>query len=136
MVEKMTDFESAQEWQNFAKMDLDSSEFLLHMQPVPVEIICYHCQQSAEKSLKSLLVLHSIFPPRIHDLMELRELCLPFITDADSITEAVDHLNKYSVRPRYPKEIEINDAQLRQAVVDAKTILDYTKRFFVLNDAE
>lgn len=130
MAENMTDRESAQEWQNFAKMDLDSAEFLLQMYPIPTEIICYHCQQSAEKSLKSILVLKSIFPPKIHDLMELRKICLPFITDADSIIKASEHLNKYSVRPRYPKEIEITDTQLRQAVVDARTILEYSQRFF------
>ncbi|GHU62348.1 DNA-binding protein [Spirochaetia bacterium] len=131
MAENMTDRESAQEWQNFAKMDLDSAEFLLKMKPVPTEIICFHCQQSVEKSLKSILILNAVFPPRRHDLLELRELCLPFITDADSIDKALEHLNKYSVRPRYPKEIEITDAQLRQAVVDARVLFEYSQRFFV-----
>ena len=33
------------EWLEFAAMDLDSAQFLLGMRPVPVEIICYHCEQ-------------------------------------------------------------------------------------------
>ncbi len=32
-------------------MDLRSAEHLLKMHPVPIEIICYLCQQSAEKYL-------------------------------------------------------------------------------------
>jgi HEPN domain-containing protein len=130
MADRMTDRESAEEWQYFAQMDLGSAEFLMQMQPLPTEIICYHCQQSAEKALKSILVLNSVFPPKIHDLRELKELCAPYIIEAGIIEEACKSLNKYSVRPRYPKEIDINEAQLSQAIVDAKTIFEYTKRFF------
>jgi hypothetical protein len=32
----------AHEWIRLADMDLESAEFLLKMQPVPGEIICYH----------------------------------------------------------------------------------------------
>ncbi|MCD4692773.1 MAG: HEPN domain-containing protein [Calditrichales bacterium] len=39
----------ANEWFEIANMDLSSASFLKNMQPVPIEIICYHCQQSAEK---------------------------------------------------------------------------------------
>jgi len=37
----------AHEWFTFAKLDLDSAKFLVNMSPLPVEVICYHCQQSA-----------------------------------------------------------------------------------------
>ncbi|WP_298201731.1 hypothetical protein [Desulfosporosinus sp.] len=40
----MDNVTQAQEWQRFAAMDLDSAEYLLKMHPVPIEIICYHCQ--------------------------------------------------------------------------------------------
>jgi hypothetical protein len=43
MAEGMTDLESAQEWWDYAKMDLDSAEYLVSMRPVPTEIICFHC---------------------------------------------------------------------------------------------
>jgi len=54
----------AQEWQRLGEMDLSSAEHLLTMKPVPVEIICYLSQQSAEKYLKGYLVLHGINPPK------------------------------------------------------------------------
>ena len=44
------------EWLEFAKMDLGAAEYLLTMHPLPVEIICYHCEQAAEKFLKAVLV--------------------------------------------------------------------------------
>ena len=37
------------EWFEFAKCDLESAKFLVSMYPKPIEIICYHCEQSAEK---------------------------------------------------------------------------------------
>lgn len=46
----------AQEWFDLAVMDMRSAEYLTNMKPVPIEIICYHCQQSAEKYLKGYLV--------------------------------------------------------------------------------
>jgi hypothetical protein len=76
MADQMTDRESAQEWQHFAQMDLNSAEFLMQIQPLPTEIICYH---------------------------------------------------KYSV---HPKEIDIDETQLKQAIVDAKIIFEYIQRFF------
>lgn len=44
----MNNKDIAKEWFMFANNDLNSAEFLLNMKPLPLEIICYHCQQSAE----------------------------------------------------------------------------------------
>lgn len=41
----------AKEWFEFAKRDLEAAKFLMDMYPKPLEIICYHCEQSAEKYL-------------------------------------------------------------------------------------
>ncbi len=49
--------EAAKEWFKIAESDLSSAVFLQKMRPTPVEIICYHCQQSAEKYLKGFLSL-------------------------------------------------------------------------------
>ena len=51
----MNNREIANEWFQFAKRDLESAKFLTSMHPMPIEIICYHCQQSAEKIEKSIL---------------------------------------------------------------------------------
>ncbi|MHB8125320.1 MAG: HEPN domain-containing protein [Desulfitobacteriaceae bacterium] len=36
-------------WCDFAKDDLITAKYLLGLHPLKLEIICYHCQQSAEK---------------------------------------------------------------------------------------
>lgn len=50
----------AREWQRLAEMDLNSAVYLLNMRPTPLEIICYHCRQAAEKYLKGYLVLQGM----------------------------------------------------------------------------
>lgn len=57
------------EWLDFAYMDLSAAEHLLTMRPLPVEIICYHCEQAAEKFLKATLVQFDREPPKTHDLI-------------------------------------------------------------------
>jgi HEPN domain-containing protein len=130
MAEQMTDLDAAQEWLRFAQMDLGSAEYLLPMRPRPTEIICYHCQQCAEKALKSILVLNAVFPPKIHDLIELKTLCAPFIGKSETIDEECDNLTDYSVRLRYPQENEISDTEMEKAIADAKAVFEYVKGFF------
>ena len=38
----------ALEWFKIADADLNSANFLQKMHPIPIEIICYRCQQGAE----------------------------------------------------------------------------------------
>ncbi|MDR3338005.1 MAG: HEPN domain-containing protein [Treponema sp.] len=130
MGDQMTDLDSAREWLRFSQMDLSSAEYLLSMRPCPAEIICYHCQQSAEKALKSILILNSIFPPKIHNLKELCNLCKSYSTSLEVIEEQCANLNKYSIRPRYPREIEITDTQLQEAITDVKMVFEYVKGLF------
>jgi HEPN domain-containing protein len=78
MNEPMNKYDAAREWFSRAKDDLESAEYLLGKYPVPIEIICFHCQQSAEKLLKGLLVLQGICPPKIYDLVILYDHCQPF----------------------------------------------------------
>jgi HEPN domain-containing protein len=41
----------AREWFTIAARDFAAAEYLKNMHPVPIDIICYHCQQSVEKYL-------------------------------------------------------------------------------------
>lgn len=115
----------AQEWQRLAEMDLSSAEYLLKMHPVPVEIICYHCQQSAEKYLKGYLVLHGINPPKIHDLDELCKLCMKWSDTFKDIADQCSDLTAYGVQPRYPMEMMLEEQDMWQALNSAKTIRDF-----------
>lgn len=117
----------AWEWKRFAEMDLNSAEYLLGMHPIPLEIICYHCQQAAEKYLKGYLVLHGINPPKIHDLNELCKLCLNLSDTFKDIADYCSDLTAYGVQPRYPMELMLEERDMQQALNGAKAI-----RVFVL----
>ena len=121
----MDNVTQAQEWQRFAAMDLESAEYLLKMHPVPIEIICYHCQQSAEKHLKGYLVLCGQNPPKIHDLDELCKLCIKLSDTFIKIADYCSDLTAYGVQSRYPMEMMLEEKDMRQALNSAKKIRDF-----------
>ncbi len=112
----------AREWRRLAEMDLSSAEYLLNMHPVPLEIICYLSQQSAEKLLKGYLVMHGLNPPKIHDLNELQKLCLNLSDDFKELADHCSDLTAYGVQPRYPMELILDEQDMRQALSSARAI--------------
>ncbi|UTC76000.1 HEPN domain-containing protein [Treponema sp. OMZ 792] len=48
--------EISKEWYSYAERDLITANHLVKtLHPVPLEIVCYHCQQSSEKFLKGYI---------------------------------------------------------------------------------
>jgi HEPN domain-containing protein len=121
----ITNEEYANEWIQFAKMDIGSARHLLSFYPVPLEIICFHCQQCVEKCLKGFLILKGQKPPKTHDLLELCNLCEPFISNVDDILKQCNNLNKYSVQPRYPRELTITERDMKNALEYAEYVFNY-----------
>ena len=115
------------EWFVFADNDLIVAEHIAKtLCPQPLEIICYHCQQSVEKYLKGFLVFNGIEePPKIHNLMILCEMCFKFDPVFESIATKCSALNAYGVQPRYPDEIHIDEELMRQALSYAKDIKNF-----------
>lgn len=63
--------QETREWYNMAAMDLGVARHLdVTYHPKPLEIICYHCQQAAEKAIKALIVYYGAEGgmPKLHDL--------------------------------------------------------------------
>lgn len=63
--------------------------------------VCFHCQQCAEKYLKALLQEASRPIPYTHNLSDLRELVLPWHSEARLLRRGLDMLTRYAVAPRY-----------------------------------
>ncbi len=106
----------AKEWFKIAEADLSSAGFLLNMQSIPTEIICYHCQQSAEKYLKGFLALNSEEIKRTHDLVILNKECRKYDEDFETIEEECLMLTDYGVNIRYPFPMEINESDMKAAI--------------------
>lgn len=115
----------SREWQRLAEMDLLSAEYLIKMYPVPIEIICYHCHQSAEKYLKGYLVFHEINPPKTHDLNQLQKLCSNLSESFAVIADQCSDLTAYGVQPRYPMQLILEERDMNEALISAKAIRDF-----------
>lgn len=115
----------AREWFNIADLDLSAAEFLQKMNPIPVEIICYHCQQSAEKYLKGFLALNGEEVKRTHDLIQLNKACQKYDDSFKTIQEECLMLTDYGVHLRYPFPMDILESDMVIAIKNAQTIRSY-----------
>ena len=121
----MDNLEIAQEWFDIAEMDLSSAKYLENMHPIPVEIICYHCQQSTEKLLKGFLALNGHEIIKIHDLILLNKFCQKYDKNFESINEECLRLTDYGVTIRYPYPMDLNETDMILAVKDAQKIKNF-----------
>ncbi|MDR1324399.1 MAG: HEPN domain-containing protein [Candidatus Margulisbacteria bacterium] len=114
-------------WREFAEMDLNAAEHLLNtMRPAPYEIICYHCQQSAEKYLKGYLILCTkAEQPHIHDLAVLCKLCEKINPLFSQIMDICSELTEYGIQPKYPLEMYVEKADALNAIQDAKNLRNF-----------
>ena len=117
------------EWIKFSDMDLMTAKHLYDtMHPQPLEIICYHCQQSAEKILKAFLIYSGVKPEKTHDLEFLRNECEKINKSLIKIADECDRLNPYSSQPRYPMEIEITEGDVIFALRDGAKIYEFINK--------
>ena len=112
----------AVEWKRYAKQDLASASYLQAMRPQPIEIICYHCQQSAEKYLKAFLALQGATITKTHDLIALDKTCSGYDSDFTIIAEECLGLTDYGVQSRYPFQLELTEVDVSQAMQCARRI--------------
>lgn len=110
------------EWLSIADMDMASANFLQDMHPTPVEIICYHCQQSAEKYFKGYLAFKEKEVLKTHDLLVLNNLCQKYDKEFLSINEKCLRLTDYGVNIRYPYPMDLNKSDMEIALNDSRKI--------------
>src|SRR5262249_31090748 len=68
----------------------------------PKDVVCFHCQQCAEKYLKGLLEEISLSIAKIHDLQRLWSDLLPHHGAVKGLRPRLAILNRYAVDYRYP----------------------------------
>lgn len=124
----------AKEWFRVAEIDLGSAGFLQGMRPIPLEIICYHCQQSAEKYLKGFLALEGEAIEKIHDLVRLNKMCRKYAKDFETVEEDCLMLTDYAVNVRYPFPMDVNEADMHLALKNARKIRDFVSEKVEMNE--
>ena len=122
------DKELVAEWFRFANMDLTTAKFdLENMHPAPLEIICYHCQQAAEKYLKGAIIAFGEEPEKTHDLSKLVTVLQGFTDIPEGFRQIALRLTLYGVRTRYPLAIAVDEEQTKSAVAHAEAVKSWAE---------
>ncbi len=93
-----------EEWLVKAENDLESSKYLLLSGRPFDDIIVYHSQQCAEKSLKAYLAYLDREIEKTHDLRLLTDICASFDSAFMELKEYAVILSPYAQVYRYPIE--------------------------------
>ena len=115
------------EWSRFAQDDLEVARLLMGMEPRKIEIICYHCQQSAEKHLKALLARIDAPVPRTHDLLNLLDLVTLFHPSLKDMAPALARLQPFAIAVRYPFELSIPEGFESKVLEAAETVARFIR---------
>ena len=118
-------------WMEKAWRDLEMVQRAVAGQPPFYDMAVYHCQQSAEKSVKAFLVYHGKPYEKTHDIEVLVDLAGEANPKFSELADAADALTPYATRFRYPNStfaVEPQPGEYNEALQYAKTIYD-----FVLN---
>jgi HEPN domain-containing protein len=120
-----------QSWLDIARGDLAMASIDLPIHAT-YELLCFHAQQAAEKSIKGLLVHLGIDFPYTHNIQMLVALLPDELQNIIEFQEA-EELTPYAVLTRYPGEVEPVDEQrysdmLRRACAVVGWVRDYVSR--------
>lgn len=118
------------EWYDLAVMDLGVAKHLESTYyPKPVEIICYHCQQAAEKGIKALIMYFGAEGgmPKLHDLSFLLNQIKNQVSIEDKYYDYADTLTPYGVSIRYPNELFLEEKHAKKAIQYADEIMRWVE---------
>lgn len=115
-------------WFEYAENDLEAVTILAAQLKPKYEIVCYHCQQCAEKMLKGYIASNNGRLLKTHDLVVLCETCACYDSDFEKIIGHCSDLTIYASEVRYPNLMEIEGYHTKKAIEDATII-----RKFVLD---
>lgn len=117
---------SLREWLEFAESDLEAANALLGNERTWA-IVCFHAQQTAEKALKGYLVWLAVDDiPKTHELRVLSALIAGAGGEAPS-DETLVGLTRYAVSARYPGTRRPDATDARDAVDEARQILEFVR---------
>jgi HEPN domain-containing protein len=122
----MDEIKWKREWFRYADMDLRAAMIMTMHRPIPIEIICYHCQQAAEKYLKAYLVFKtSKEPEHTQNLSVLCSQCESFDKRFSQIADECLMLNPHATSSIYPDESDLSSDEMNQALRYAENIKEF-----------
>jgi len=129
----MKEHDIVEEWLQIAYEDYDSAKFLFdNKHPKPLEIICYHCQQSAEKSLKGFLCANDIVVAKTHETGVLCNQCIAINEAFTKFLRTCEELPIYATETRYPIRIEVDQATAERLLQETLEIYKFVSELIKL----
>lgn len=115
----------ANEWINVANLDLESAKFLMNMNSIPFQIVCYHCQQAIEKYLKAYLAFNGNEILKTHDLLMLNKKCEEYDNSFKTIYKDCLETSDYAVHTRYPFYEDLTEGDALLAIKSAEKVKEF-----------
>ncbi len=131
--------QETKKWIDLADMDYGVAEHLFKTYyPKSCEIICYHCQQSAEKAIKAIIIEYGTQGglPKLHDLSFLLNQIKNIVNIDEKYYDYEDSLTPYGVAVRYPSELFLEEKHAKEALQFCKEILDWAKDIIFLKNTD
>lgn len=117
----MLDPQEVVNWLKKAEHDFEGAVTLSRKRKHPLsDLVCFHCQQAAEKYLKAFLIFSETPFPKTHDLLLLLELAIKHQKELQLHRDLFEYLNPYSVHYRYPSEETTPDEATKAVIVIKK----------------
>jgi len=123
---------SPEQWLRHAESDLLLGKLGRANQDILPEQICFHAQQSIEKSLKGFLVSLGLSFPPVHDIEQLLDILRKSKIALPSWSEELLETTPYAVETRYPGDWEeITLSEVDHAIELAEKTLNWAKKKIV-----
>ena len=109
-----------------AERDLRTAVRMSEEGPEYADVVCFHAEQCAEKSLKALILALGEDPPRTHDLLILIRVLNRLTSQSHRLEDSCVALTDYAVAPRYPGWEDLaGKVDLEGILESAKSVLDF-----------
>jgi len=105
----MSKNELVNSWIKKAESDLKNIEnnFKFIDEDIPIDTVCFHCQQVVEKYLKAFLTYKELQFPYSHNLGSLVHIAESVDKSFSEIKEKAEILSPFAVEIRYPDTAEL-----------------------------
>jgi HEPN domain-containing protein len=113
-------------WINYAKAGLAAAIELFSENQILYKIVCYHCQQSAEKIMKAYMLALDVEITKTHNLEKLNSIIQNYDSTIYHSTIFLNELSRYASTTRYPDDFEdIDKQEAEEAIMKSKDVLTF-----------
>ena len=101
--------ETPREWLHYSQDDIAVAEREMRAEMPVYHVVCFLCQNAAEKALKGYLIAHGWTLEKTHDILKLLEYCADYDDELGDMVAYGALLNAYITAGRYPSDISFED---------------------------